>query len=41
MLTAHMLGGFSLRDDKGRDVPLRSRKARGLLSYLMVSGGAP
>ena len=40
MLTAHMLGGFSLSDDKGRDVPLRSRKARGLLSYLMVSGVA-
>ena len=38
MLTARMLGGFSLLDDKGRDVPVRSRKARGLLSYLMVSG---
>ena len=37
MLTAHMLGGFSLSDDKGRDVPLRSREARGLMSYLMVS----
>ena len=41
MLTAHMLGGFSLRDDKGRDVPLRSRKARALMGYLLVSGGAP
>ena len=40
MLTAHMLGGFSLRDDKGRDVPLRSRKARALMGYLLVSGGA-
>ena len=39
MLTAHMLGGFSLRDDKGRDVPLRSRKARALMGYLLVSGG--
>ena len=41
MLTAHMLGGFSLRDDKGRDVPLRSRKARALMGYLLVSGGVP
>lgn len=40
MLTAHMLGGFSLHDDKGRDVPLRSRKARALMGYLLVSGGA-
>ena len=40
MLTAHMLGGFSLCDDKGRDVPLRSRKARALMGYLLVSGGA-
>ena len=40
MLTAHMLGGFSLRDEKGRDVPLRSRKARALMGYLLVSGGA-
>lgn len=37
MLTAHLLGRFSLRDDKGRDVSPRSRKARGLLGYLMVS----
>jgi DNA-binding SARP family transcriptional activator/tetratricopeptide (TPR) repeat protein len=41
MLTAHMLGGFSLLDGNGRDVPLRSRKARALLGYLLVSGGAP
>ena len=33
--------GFSLRDDKGRDVPLRSRKARALMGYLLVSGGVP
>lgn len=37
MLTAHLLGRFSLCDDKGRDVSPRSRKARSLLGYLMVS----
>lgn len=37
MLTAHLLGRFSLSDDKGRDVSPRSRKACGLLSYLLLS----
>jgi len=37
MLTAHLLGGFSLSDPKGRDVSPRSRKARGLLGYLLLS----
>ena len=37
MLTAHLLGGFSLNDPNGRDVSPRSRKARGLLGYLMLS----
>lgn len=38
MLTAHVLGGFTLSDAKGRDVSPRSRKARGLLGYLLLSG---
>lgn len=37
MLTAHLLGGFSLSDPMGRDVSPRSRKARGLLGYLLLS----
>jgi len=37
MLTAHLLGGFSLSDDTGRDVSPRSRKACGLLGYLLLS----
>lgn len=37
MLTAHLLGGFSLSDQTGRDVSPRSRKARGLLGYLLLS----
>jgi DNA-binding SARP family transcriptional activator len=37
MLTAHLLGGFSISDPKGRDVSPRSRKARGLLGYLLLS----
>jgi DNA-binding SARP family transcriptional activator/TolB-like protein len=37
MLTAHLLGGFGVSDPKGRDVSPRSRKARGLLGYLLLS----
>lgn len=37
MLTAHLLGGFTISDPKGRDVSPRSRKARGLLGYLLLS----
>jgi len=37
MLTAHLLGRFSLSDSKGRDVSPRSRKACGLLGYLLLS----
>ncbi|MEZ5831135.1 MAG: BTAD domain-containing putative transcriptional regulator [Dongiaceae bacterium] len=37
MLTAHLLGGFNLSDPLGRDVSPRSRKARGLLGYLLLS----
>jgi DNA-binding SARP family transcriptional activator/TolB-like protein len=37
MLTAHLLGGFSISDPNGRDVSPRSRKARGLLGYLLLS----
>lgn len=37
MLTAHLLGGFTISDPTGRDVSPRSRKARGLLGYLLLS----
>jgi len=37
MLTAHLLGRFSLSDSKGRDVTPRSRKACALLGYLLLS----
>jgi DNA-binding SARP family transcriptional activator/TolB-like protein len=37
MLTAHLLGRFGLSDSKGRDVSPRSRKACGLLGYLLLS----
>lgn len=37
MLTAHLLGSFIISDLKGRDVSPRSRKARGLLGYLLLS----
>jgi DNA-binding SARP family transcriptional activator len=37
MLTAHLLGRLGLSDAKGRDVSPRSRKASGLLGYLLLS----
>lgn len=37
MLTARLLGSVNFSDAKGRDVPLRSRKACGLLGYLLLS----
>lgn len=37
MLTAHLLGRFSLSDRQGRDATPRSRKACALLGYLLVS----
>jgi DNA-binding SARP family transcriptional activator/TolB-like protein len=37
MLNAHLLGRLGLSDAKGRDVSPRSRKASGLLGYLLLS----
>ena len=37
MLTARLLGSVNFSDAKGRDVPLRSRKACGLIGYLLLS----
>lgn len=36
-----LLGGFRLEDTDGRDVPVTSRKAQGVLSVLALSGPAP
>jgi DNA-binding SARP family transcriptional activator len=41
MIALEILGNFRLTAADGRKIALRSRKARALLAYLLLNGGAP